>query len=278
MLSGFSEQFLERKNWFDQGIEKHISENQWPAPEFTDTLKKSFSYSLGSGGKRFRPVLAVLIGEAFGVPPQKIFPWALAVEMIHTYSLIHDDLPCMDNDDLRRGQPTNHKVFGESTALLAGDVLQTEAFGLIAEKFQNDPTMGLELTKLLAQAAGAQGMVSGQAIDMAVKNQTMTKDELFLMHALKTGALIRVAAEGAAVICGLPADKRKLCRAYGEQLGLAFQLKDDILDHEEEKINAGNFSQMLETTSFQSKDVLAKMGISQGLLLDIIDYNLERKN
>lgn len=275
-MVALSEQLLQRKNWFDLQVENYLSTKSWPQSQSLDSLQKSFAYSLSQGGKRFRPVISLLIGEAFGVPPQKILPWALAIEMIHTYSLIHDDLPCMDNDDFRRGEPTNHKVFGEDIALLAGDVLQTEAFALIAEKFQAEPATALQLVKVLAEAIGAQGMVSGQAIDMGFKDQQMQESELLLMHALKTGALIRAAVEGAAVVCGIPGDKRQLCRSYGEDLGLAFQLKDDLLDSEEGKVQNLNFPQKLEQVSKMAKMNLQNLGISQGPLVEMIDYNLQR--
>lgn len=276
MESTLNEQFLQRKNWFDSQVDYYLSSKNWPTTTNLQALQDSFAYSLKQGGKRFRPIVSLLVGEVFGVPPQKILPWALAIEMIHTYSLIHDDLPCMDNDDFRRGEPTNHKVFGEDIALLAGDVLQTEAFALLAEKYESEPTIVVKLVRTLSEAIGAQGMVSGQAIDMDFKERTMQESELMLMHALKTGALIRAAVEGAAIVCGIPDDKRQLCRAYGEDLGLAFQLKDDLLDSEEGKVQNLNFQHKLEQVSKTAKTNLQNLGISQGPLVAMIDYNLQR--
>lgn len=275
-MLALNEELLQRKNWFDLQVEDYLSAKSWPSSQSLISLKKSFAYSFSQGGKRFRPVISLLIGEAFGVPPQKILPWALAIEMIHTYSLIHDDLPCMDNDDFRRGEPTNHKVFGEDIALLAGDLLQTEAFALVAEKFQSEPTTAVQLVKVLAEAIGSQGMVSGQAIDMGFKDQKMQESELLLMHSLKTGALIRASVEGAAIVCGIPVHKRQLCRAYGEDLGLAFQLKDDLLDSEEGKVQNLDFQHKLEQVSKKAKANLESLGISEGPLVEMIDYNLQR--
>lgn len=247
-------------------------------------------YSLVRGGKRFRPVLALLIGEAFGVSPQRVMPWAAAVEMIHTYSLIHDDLPCMDNDDFRRGEPTNHKVFGESSALLAGDTLLTEAFGLLANQYSDEPTLAMTLVRLLVEAAGYHGMIGGQAIDLTSKKQNLSLDELIQMHEMKTGALIRVASEGAAVACGLPLAKRLQCREFGRLLGFAFQLKDDLLDSVPE-IEAGSFpahlglaatEQRLFEISDRAKILLTELGFQsdseneRNALFNLVQMNLER--
>ncbi len=210
----------------------------------------------------------------------------MAIEMIHTYSLIHDDLPCMDNDDLRRGSPTNHKVFGEPMALLAGDALLTEAFRVISQYFETEPHIGLKLTALLSEAAGVLGMVGGQAIDIQSEKNQRSLQEANLMHALKTGALIRVCTEGAALVCGLPVEKIQQCRSFGENLGLAFQLKDDLLDSQE-LIEPGSFPALLgieETKTYlrevsdQALMCLSKMEVSQGLLRELVDYNQTRQH
>ncbi len=198
---------VDRKEWVDASIDQLIGSWQVPSYKGIQKLKDSMSYSLSKGGKRFRPVLALMIAESFAVHPQRILPWAQAVEMIHTYSLIHDDLPCMDNDDMRRGEPTNHKVYGETTALLAGDALLTEAFAVLATAFRQEGELGLKLVGLLAEAAGLLGMVGGQAIDLENQKLMPGLDELKKMQEMKTGALIRVSAEGAALVCGLPGEK-----------------------------------------------------------------------
>ncbi len=193
-------------------------------------LGEAARYSLEAGGKRVRPVLCLLAAEAVGGTDEQALPGALALEYIHTYSLIHDDLPAMDDDDLRRGRPTNHKVFGEGHAILAGDALLTEAFGVLASS-NLDPSRRAEALVLLAQAAGWRGMAGGQALDLeGEKLSSYDLDHLRLIHRLKTGALLRASLEIGAVLGGAtPADRLAL-RAYGEAIGLAFQIQDDILD------------------------------------------------
>jgi geranylgeranyl diphosphate synthase type II len=239
------------------------------------------SYSLHNGGKRFRPQLCLTLAETFGVSPQKILPWAAAVEMVHTYSLIHDDLPCMDDDDERRGQPTNHKKFGEATALLAGDALLTEAFYTISISYQDHPKVGLKLTQILAEAAGAFGMVGGQILDLATKNKKIGFTEMSTIHALKTGALIRSCTEGTAVVCGLPEDKVQLCKAFGENLGLSFQLKDDLLDASMGTTEMGMQTQEIEAylakISGLAIENLEQLEIVNGPLVEMVTYNQQRQ-
>ena len=193
-------------------------------------LGEAARYSLEAGGKRVRPVLCMLACEAVGGSAEGALPGALALEFVHTYSLIHDDLPAMDDDDLRRGRPTNHKVFGEGHAILAGDALLTEAFGVLAAA-DLDPTRRAEALVLLAAAAGWRGMAGGQALDLAgEKTASYDLDHLRLIHRLKTGALLRASLEIGAVLGGATPAERASLRAYGEAIGLAFQIQDDILD------------------------------------------------
>lgn len=209
-------------------------------------LLESMRYSLlQEGGKRFRPVLAMLTAEALGRSPDLVLPFAAAVECVHTYSLIHDDLPAMDNDDFRRGKPTNHKVFGEETAILAGDALLTEAFQMIADSYQGQPAAAASLVSQLAGASGFRGMVGGQAIDMGAKKEAVNLDELRTMHRLKTGALIRVAAMGAATICEANEKQRAEIGVFAENLGLAFQVADDLLDDDPAKPEPGGYPALL---------------------------------
>ncbi len=281
------EQLEIRKETVDAYISKSLNRLEISDHVGIQNLKKSIEYSLLQGGKRFRPVLCLLIAESFGVSPQRILPWAMAVEMIHTYSLIHDDLPCMDNDDLRRGQPTNHKVYGETTALLAGDGLLTEAFSVVADGFSQESQIGLRLIQILSEAAGIRGMVGGQALDIEAKKEKLGIQELNLMHSLKTGALIRACAEGTAVACGLPIEKVQICREFGAQLGLAFQVKDDLLDSSEGKLESGSFPEVLglektqnylQEITHQAGDKLKKLEIFDGLLHDLIFFNQNRQN
>ena len=193
-------------------------------------LGEAMRYSLEAGGKRVRPVLCLLACEAVGGTPAQALPGALALEYVHTYSLIHDDLPAMDDDDLRRGRPTNHKVFGEGHAILAGDALLTEAFGVLAAA-DLDPIRRAAALALLAEGAGWRGMAGGQALDLeGEKIAVYDLDHLRLIHRLKTGALLRAALEIGAVLGGAKSAERSALRTFGEAIGLAFQIQDDILD------------------------------------------------
>lgn len=286
MANNFFDNFGQRKEIFDGYLENYFAQLKLPKSEAVHDLKKAMEYSGLQGGKRFRPLLCILTCEAFAVNPNQVLPLAAAVEMVHTYSLIHDDLPCMDNDDTRRGNPTNHKVFGESTALLAGDALLAEAFTHLAKSYDVDPQMGLQLVRLLSEAAGIIGMVGGQAIDLRSKKAVLRVQDLNFMHSMKTGALIRVCVEGTAVACGLPRHKVELAREFGAHLGMAFQLKDDLLDSTHEKIEAGSFPSVIgmdETHEYLSDvtdnavEVLAEIGIKQGPLLDLVKFNQSRE-
>jgi geranylgeranyl diphosphate synthase, type II len=224
-------------HYWDEGQELYPSHQR---------LLQSIRYSLlQEGGKRFRPVLAMLTAEALGHSADQALPFAAAVECVHTYSLIHDDLPAMDNDDFRRGLPTNHKKFDEATAILAGDALLTEAFKLVASAYSNQPQVAIELVSHLATASGFNGMVGGQAIDMGSKKEGVQLDELRTMHRLKTGALIEVAATGAALACGATEKQLNEVREFAENLGLAFQVADDLLDYVPEKPEPGSYPALL---------------------------------
>ena len=193
-------------------------------------LGEAVRYSLEAGGKRVRPVLCLLACEAVGGTAAQALPGALALEYVHTYSLIHDDLPAMDDDDLRRGRPTNHKVFGEGHAILAGDALLTEAFGVLATA-DLEANRRAEALALLAEGAGWRGMAGGQALDLeGEKIQSYDLGHLQLIHRLKTGALLRASLEIGAVLGGARRSEQAALRAFGEAIGLAFQIQDDILD------------------------------------------------
>jgi geranylgeranyl pyrophosphate synthase len=197
----------------------------------SDKLKSSIHYSLLEGGKRLRPALVRAASMAVGAPEHAWLIPAQALEMIHVYSLIHDDLPAMDDDDLRRGKATNHKQFDEATAILAGDALQTEAFGLIANADSLDDAQARQMIVELSKASGAAGMVGGQMIDLDSEDKTLNVDELANLHRLKTGALIRSAlAMGAMCANQTTSAEQSSLDHYGDALGLAFQITDDILD------------------------------------------------
>ena len=196
-------------------------------------LHDAMRYSTLEGGKRVRPLLAFAAGEVSGAVPERLEIAAAAVECIHAYSLVHDDLPCMDDDTLRRGKPTVHVEYDEATALLVGDALQSLAFQLLAEhRLADDARIQLDMVKTLAQAAGSRGMAGGQQIDLEATGKPLTLPELELMHIHKTGALIRAAVRLGAACGALPKeDERKLDR-YAKAIGLAFQVVDDVLDYD----------------------------------------------
>jgi farnesyl diphosphate synthase len=194
-------------------------------------LHDAMRYATLGGGKRIRPLLVCAAGELTGATPERLDRIACAVELIHAYSLVHDDLPCMDDDVLRRGRPTCHVEFDEATALLVGDSLQTLAFELLACEPVADPVRQLEMIALLARASGSRGMAGGQAIDLAAVGSLLTQPELELMHALKTGALIRAAILlGALAGQPLGVDERSNLDRFAKRAGLMFQVVDDILD------------------------------------------------
>ena len=199
----------------------------------TGTLWKAMQYGLFPGGKRIRPILVLAAGELFGGKRKALMPFACAVELIHGYSLIHDDLPALDNDDLRRGEPTNHKVFGEGMALLAGDGLLTEAFHVMsgaAVAASVPAALVLKLMHELSYAVGVAGLVGGQAFDLEAEKRAVDINKVEYIHVRKTGALIRASIRlGAQVAGASAADLRRVTR-FGDRLGLAFQIADDILD------------------------------------------------
>lgn len=192
-------------------------------------LREAMEYSLMAGGKRIRPVLVLESCRMCGGDPELALPFASAVEMIHTYSLIHDDLPAMDDDALRRGRPTNHMVYGEATAILAGDALLTAAFQTLTQAVL-PPQQVVEAVSCLSLAAGPEGMVGGQALDMAGEGRSLTQGELEQLQSLKTGALIAAAAELGCIAAGGSQEQREAVRQYAQCLGRAFQIQDDILD------------------------------------------------
>lgn len=195
------------------------------------TLVAAMRHGVLNGGKRIRPFLLIQSAALFDVPADRAMNTACALECLHSYSLIHDDLPAMDDDDLRRGQPTVHKAFDEATAILAGDALLTLAFELIARPHpDNSAEVQLEISNLLAKAAGQAGMVGGQILDIAAEQQTPTDEEIRRLQSMKTGALIRFACEAGAVLGHANENQRESLVHYGKTIGLAFQLADDLLD------------------------------------------------
>ena len=197
---------------------------------YNKVIYDSASYSLNIGGKRIRPILMLLTYSMYKDNWRDILEFSSAIEMIHTYSLIHDDLPCMDNDDLRRGKPTNHKVYGENIAVLAGDTLLNEAMNLMMRFSLKNGEKSLVAAEMIASASGPEGMIGGQVVDIINEGKKISEDELKYMHMNKTGALIKVSIVSGAILGEAPEDDIRKLEKFGENLGLAFQIKDDILD------------------------------------------------
>lgn len=259
MTNPFLKEFQKKAITVEKALSKYIGRITDSPQILTDAM----NYSLNAGGKRLRPVLVIMTAESFGLKPSEVMPFACAVEMVHTYSLIHDDLPCMDNDGIRRGNPTNHKIFGEDLALLAGDGLLTYAFETALENIKHTgASKTLKAIKCLARSAGASGMVGGQVADIYAeklksntswriskltkktdfknkklnyfllpKNQKPTKQNLlYYIHAHKTAELIKASVEAGAVLAGVTDKNLKYITSYGRSTGMAFQITDDILD------------------------------------------------
>ncbi|ADE10944.1 polyprenyl synthetase family protein [Sideroxydans lithotrophicus] len=262
-------------------------------------LHAAMRYSVLEGGKRVRPLLAYAAGELAGAPIERVEIAAAAVELIHAYSLVHDDMPCMDDDVLRRGKPTCHIEYDEATALLVGDALQSLAFQLLSEhRLSDDPSRQLQMVRLLAAASGSRGMAGGQAIDLASVGKQLAMPELEQMHIYKTGALIR-----AAILLGAHCGKLdqaqldKLDR-YGKCIGLAFQVVDDVLDSEADTATLGKTAgkdkdndkptyvtllgvqaakRMAATLHQEALDTLKEFGASAQRLHDLADFIVMRK-
>ncbi len=195
-----------------------------------NTLTKSMGYSINLGGKRLRPALVLITSKMFGGNIDEALPMAMALEMIHTYSLIHDDLPAMDNDDLRRNMPTNHKVFGEAMAILAGDALLNEAMTLLFKTYGTKSQKGAQAAVIISECSGREGMILGQMLDLENEKKKATASELMACHEEKTGKLIAASLEAPALYFGATEEEVKKLREFGLKLGLAFQIQDDILD------------------------------------------------
>lgn len=190
----------------------------------------AMGYSLFAGGKRLRPVIMLLVCDMLGGKTKDVLPFACAMEMIHTYSLIHDDLPAMDNDDLRRGKPTNHKVFGEAMAILAGDALLNKAFEIVSSAEYENQKNALKAISILSNSSGTEGMIGGQVVDIESENKSISSDELLYLHSLKTGAIIRSSGVIGAVMSNAKDEEINAIDNFCYNLGIAFQIQDDLLD------------------------------------------------
>lgn len=264
-----------------------------------EDLKSSMLYSLKAGGKRLRPVLVLALLHAYGKNEEDGIPVGCAVEMIHTYSLIHDDLPCMDDDDLRRGIPTNHKVYGEATAVLAGDALLTESFRLITSQLSSSVSADkkLRIVEELVKSAGALGMVGGQFDDMEAEQKQVSLAELESIHARKTGKLLTFSVAAGAMLAGASDDDIEKLREFSYHIGIAFQIRDDILDLEgnEEKIGKrvgsdtanekstypslltlSGAKEKLHEHITRAKEIVSNLQLEQQLLHDLCDLIASR--
>ena len=233
----FQDELAERAKLVNEALEKLLP----PADAYPPPIHQAVRYSVFAGGKRLRPILVMAGAEAVGGRIAAVMPAACAIELLHTYSLVHDDLPAMDDDDLRRGQPTCHKVFGEAIAVLAGDAMLTACFGILTQLSQDTgipPELVVKVTGELAEAAGANGLIGGQVADLTAAgsaaggtvNGTVNEAILRYIHAHKTGALIKASVRTGAILAGASAEQLAQLTAYAEDLGLAFQIVDDILD------------------------------------------------
>ncbi|MDH3354287.1 MAG: (2E,6E)-farnesyl diphosphate synthase [Chromatiales bacterium] len=233
-MSALSTQLERYRTQVEDALESYLTTGT------SQTLHAAMRYSTLNGGKRIRAVLTYLTGTLFGLPSSSLNAPAAAVEMIHAYSLIHDDLPAMDDDNLRRGKPTCHKAFDEATAILAGDALQARAFEILTANSDLNSTARLNQISELAMASGSAGMVGGQMIDIEATNQQQSLEQLQQMHALKTGALIRAAVRlGYLAATDATDEQKKALDHYAEAIGLAFQIRDDILDIESDTETLG---------------------------------------
>ncbi|MEN8075639.1 polyprenyl synthetase family protein [Clostridioides difficile] len=266
---------------------------------YNKVIYDSASYSLNIGGKRIRPILMLLTYNMYKENWREILEFSSAIEMIHTYSLIHDDLPCMDNDDLRRGKPTNHKVYGENIAVLAGDTLLNEAMNIMMKFALNNGKNSLIAAEKIANAAGPEGMIGGQVVDIINEGKKISEDELKYMHMKKTGALIKISIVSGALLGEAPDEDIRLLEKFGENLGLAFQIKDDILDVvgnteklgknvlSDEENNKTNFITMYgleycikecERLTKESIDILDSLSVNTEALKILTKELLDREN
>lgn len=279
---------------FESTMYEAISELNAPI-----SLKESMQYSMQAGGKRIRPMLIFAVLESYGKDMTKGMSAACAVELIHTYSLIHDDLPCMDDDDLRRGKPTNHKVFGEALAILAGDAMQPFAFQMIANDEICTSEQKVALISELAKAAGAEGMVGGQVADIEAEGKKVELDHLASIHEMKTGKLIHFSIVAGAILSGSSEEDMLNLKEYAKHLGIAFQIQDDILDIEGTESMIGKpvgsdlendkstypalltldgAKKKLNYHIDSAKKSLNKVQCNQALLLDALDAVANRNN
>ncbi|MBQ2662873.1 MAG: polyprenyl synthetase family protein [Clostridia bacterium] len=289
------EQLKERIALVDSVLDKYLAIKDNPQK----TIYEAMRYSVFAGGKRLRPVLMLSFCEMCGGDVNEALPFASAMEMIHTYSLIHDDLPAMDNDDLRRGMPTSHIKYGEATAILAGDALLNRAFEVVSAYDGKYPERALKAINILALSSGTEGMIGGQVVDIESEGRGITLDELRYLHLGKTGAIIRSACTIGTLMGGGNDEEIKAADEFAKNLGIAFQIQDDILDVEgtEEELgkpigsdkeeNKNTYvsilgleksKELVKEYSKRAKDALAVFGGRAEFLKELTDYLTNRRN
>jgi Geranylgeranyl pyrophosphate synthase len=258
----------------NDALDRYVTEKDTPER----SIYKAMKYSLSAGGKRLRPVLALAVCELLGGDKEDILPYACAIEMIHTYSLIHDDLPAMDNDDFRRGKPTNHKVFGEAIAILAGDALLNYAFEIMLRQTYEKKDKIIERIKvmeIIAASSGVDGMIGGQVVDLESEGRKISGDILEYMHRYKTGALIKAPVLAAATLYNASENELARLEQYAAKIGLGFQIKDDILDVEGSLETMGKSSGKDSASSKSTFVTIYGMKKSKEMLNDTIESAIE---
>ncbi len=289
------ERLKEQIDFIDRYLDKYLAEKENPQ----NIIYKAMRYSVFAGGKRLRPILMLNVCKMCGGDVNEVIPFACALEMIHTYSLIHDDLPAMDNDDLRRGMPTSHIKFGEATAILAGDALLNRAFEVVSEYDGDNVKRAMKAINMLAASSGTEGMIGGQIVDMESEGKEITLDELRYLHLNKTGAIIRSACTIGALMGGGSEDEIEAVDEFAKNLGVAFQIQDDILDvtgseeelgkpigsdAEENKntyvrlVGLEKSRELSEEYSENAKKALDIFGERAQFLKELTDYLINRKN
>ena len=280
-------------------VEENLLRELHNTPTIDEKIFNAMNYSLFAGGKRVRPIMLIAAADSISNNGEKFLPVACALEMIHTYSLIHDDLPAMDNDDYRRGKLTNHKVFGESTAILAGDALLTHAFDVITRQENVEPKILIAVIREISVAAGIGGMIGGQSIDIQSEGKLIDMPTLKKMHLGKTGALFKAAIRSGAILAGASDTQLDALTKYAENFGLAFQITDDILDVIGDEKNLGkpigsdaknNKSTYVTLTSLDEAKKLAEKSVEDAVdalkifgneadfLRDLVKYLIGRKS
>lgn len=301
-MSAAPEGFIAQLDQWRARMEDALSRRLPPAGRLPQRLHEAMRYSVLGGGKRVRPILLLATARALGLPEEQVEAAACALELVHVYSLVHDDLPAMDDDDLRRGRPTCHKAFDEATALLVGDALQSLAFELLARDpgLPDAPMVRVRLVGLLAEAIGSLGMAGGQAIDLQSEGRSLSIEQVEQLHALKTGALIRAAVMmGAACVPALDARLERALAGFATPIGLAFQIQDDLLDELSDTATLGKVAgadrergksthpailgiagsqERVRTLSRAALDSLEPLGSNADALRAVADWLLARRN